>query len=355
MLHFFCLKNRRLLNLFIILLLYQIQGCALPPLNVSDSPSVYVNGVGQGSSQRLALQEAFRDAIQKSLGVLVVSNITLDREILSKDKFDEYSSGFIERYSTNSVSVNDFGQYEISIDALVSSSKLSKTLVNSTSVSSTSSVSGEEIDAQVYSRLKSRIQEDAFLRNIGSQYLSNAFQIKFGAMGAVIDKNRSPYIEVPYSLSWNDDFIESMIETVKFVSEDNCLILGSGFPRCDYDLRFVTSKYYLDRLRGYKLSDFNQKNYLLKQFVPKVFLKITAYDSDRNPKFSSCTPIDISQGLFDRKSGTISEPLLSFNDDALTVYDRKIVSQVPLYLSNNIELNNLSIIDGKIAISCGNR
>ena len=90
---------------------------------------ITISSTGTGRTREEATQNALKEAVQKGVGVLVISDLTITDQNKVSDKLINYSSGFVKEYKTEDCSGND-KKYTCKITAKISPWNFKKNLVN---------------------------------------------------------------------------------------------------------------------------------------------------------------------------------------------------------------------------------
>lgn len=182
----------------------------------SVAESNYIRTTGEGSSFEQAKQNAFNEAVQIKVGTIVLS----EREHLNNktitDEVIVHSAGFVDDFKLIGT-INYNGKYRVTVDVLVSESKLTNQIL---SVGKSSNyVDGGRIGAQYQTYLEQKRTGDQVLNNLLRNYPSKAYTIKQAPYIVTIDRNRNALLTVPFELSWNYEFIKSLNETMNVLQD----------------------------------------------------------------------------------------------------------------------------------------
>lgn len=181
---------------------------------VADSN--YIRTSGEGSSFEQAKQNAFTEAVQIKVGTIVLS----EREHLNNktitDQVIVHSAGFVDDFKIVG-SINNNGRYRVTVDVLVSESKLTNQIL---SVGKSSEyVDGGRIGAQYQTYLDQKRTGDQILNRLLRDYPKRAYTIKQFPHTLTIDYKRNALLTVPFELSWNYEFIKAFNETMNVLQD----------------------------------------------------------------------------------------------------------------------------------------
>ena len=96
--------------------------------SAQDAEIVRVRGKGTGADRADALKDAYRDAIERAVGMYVDAKQAVENEELVEDKILTQSNAYIEKYDVVKEKKRSNGLVEIQIDAEVKKSALAKKL-----------------------------------------------------------------------------------------------------------------------------------------------------------------------------------------------------------------------------------
>ena len=178
----------------------------------------YITVTGEGSSLAEAKENAFREAIQIKIGTIVLSGRESTLEKIKRDDISVYSAGYVTDYKT--LLVNNLGnKVVVTLDVLVTESKLIDQTLNTGKTAKV--INGDQSLVSINTFLKQKKQADSLLASVMTTYPKNAYTLKQGTHKILTDMYRNVIIEVPYSLEWNGDFVNSFSNAMTAVSDTN--------------------------------------------------------------------------------------------------------------------------------------
>lgn len=327
-----------------------VSGCTSIPTNLSNTstPPIYVTSKGIGSDRDRALKDSFNNAISKSVGVLIDSRSTLENGKITKDLINEYSGGFISSYEVTNESRTKEGMYAIEISATVSSTKLYNRILELNQTKSRSTTSADQAFAQISTNIKSRSNGDKFLISIANDFPSNALNVRFPTSNIVIDENRNVSLHATYEISWKPYYLESLVETLNYVSASKCFLgLGKNLS-CRYDVRVINGILSSDTLFGYVLQDNLQLNVLNNKFKDSVGIELRFYDVNNNIVGYTCVNVPLEPNNDTKTSLSLVEnyngPIIIRNNSVKGLLVQKIANQEVL--------KKYKIVEKSLVLSC---
>lgn len=237
-----------------ILLVLALAGCA------TTSVSNFVRVTGQGNTFDEAKQSAFATAVEYRVGSLIVSERESKNERLTKEEIYVYSAGFVDDYKIiNQQKIGN--QIILTVDVKVSDHKISQRIIGK--AKSSQVFLGEKHQAQIDTYFKERINGDKVLQTVLNDYPIRAFNIVQQPHTIQIDSKRNILIGVPYSISWNFNYIVSLRSILSTLEEGKPRLLTSSpgnviihakDPK-DYVLGSRTIHRFIDTTRVDKIKD----------------------------------------------------------------------------------------------------
>ena len=171
---------------------------------------------GQGATFEEAKLNAFRTAIEFTVGSVVTTERESNNYKLVKDEILVYSAGYITDYKI----INTFksgNQVQVIVDVQVSSSKLSDRILGLGK-----EVKNFETDKhgnQYRTYLYGKSNGDKLLMQVLNDYPTKAFIITQGVHQLKVDAYRNGIIEIPLELKWNYNFITSFNEALNILQD----------------------------------------------------------------------------------------------------------------------------------------
>ncbi len=205
--------------LIALLLAGVLAGCATqdPGTNKTQSP---IRSTGVGVTLNDAKEQAFKQAIENRIGVLVLNDREIQSYRLLKDEILTYSAGYIDDY--NIVSQERVSKkWIVTADIWVSSSKLTGRIISS--ASSDGRINGKKASDRFNSFVKQKEQADRLTEKVLSGFPENALIPKYKHTELKFDHNRNAQLLVHLQTSWNKGYLTSLKELLNLVQDG-----GSG-------------------------------------------------------------------------------------------------------------------------------
>lgn len=269
--------------------------CSTLGTSQGSTPSLFVEVSGYGRNRNSALQDAFKNAIQKTYGVLITTQSRVDNDRLTKDVINEYSSAIINKYDLLSEGKDSANGYRVSIAALVSSSKLLDYMLANTKQQGPKKADGSQIYAQISTALRSKQQGDRLLESILTDFPKPALKASLGRLSSRIDQDRQVFLRIPYKIEWNSTYLESLRQITEYISVKKCPVATEDQYNCQYDVVFLGGSYSWSSRVGYKLADNIQADTFRSQIKPTIGLNVEFLDKSGTTLDKACVNLNLTQ------------------------------------------------------------
>lgn len=351
----YLIRNMIVLMGFVWVLL----GCAQKKTNPNWNSELesLIDAKGVGSDRNSALNDAFRDAIQRSAGVAINSEIVLSNGKIENDLIQEYSGAYISGYSVSSEGYTPSGLYSIDIDAKVSSLKAPARVLDLNKSKAAIEADGEQPYAQISTILKSRSQGDAYFSNMLSIYPTGAIKISMISVQPQITESRDVGLKLKAELKWSETFFKGLQESIDLISKKSCSFDRAQYPTCSYDIAFLK-----DGVLGvasgnaYKLTDAFQEKILTK-LDPRVGISFRFYNVDGDLVTESCLPYDLTKGECNKNTYTCRQSQLmtvygGYQKGGIELIDQIHSNSWVIPFKQTEDVRNLKKIEASLLTSC---
>ena len=174
-----------------------------------------VDSSGTGETREKAIQNALIAAVQEAIGVLIVSDVTVESNRIVRDIAATYSSGVVKSYKVKNCASTDRIQCDIS--AVVSPFAFRKTLLASGSVTK---IDGESLYGQYVTSKNAILQRYRLTEYFFSRIRAQGLQlrlVRFEVQPSTI--NKVP-IYIEYDIRFDPEFKKSIIELLNKLQRD---------------------------------------------------------------------------------------------------------------------------------------
>lgn len=239
-----------------------------------------------------ARSEGFKLAVGQALGMLIVSETEIKNQTLIRNEVIQYSSGYIHDFKIlNESSVGNMTR--LVMDVWVTESKIADRLLNISKAEAT--IDGEKSSIQYQSNLNQLISGDRLLELVLNDFPHKSFDIKVGK-SIVSMPERNIKIQVPISISWNKNYISSLIEILEKTRQGNT-------ANTYRNSRWVSVVRYKNKSDWFmSIAAFSDKTKLnlLESYLIKSnpMIKLTIKDVNNNSILHSCFQYDGLSGSY---------------------------------------------------------
>ena len=179
----------------------------------SSSESVKKNSpirsIGTGSSPEAAKDAAFRKAIEKRVGILVVGERAIADYKLIKDEILSYSAGYVDDFRiVEQKKVGD--SWRVTADVWISSSRITNRIFKA--ANERQELPGTRAAESFDSFIAQRRQADRLLGKLLAGFPKDALLIKFEGTQVEFDSERNALMTVRYNLTWNQNYLIALAE-----------------------------------------------------------------------------------------------------------------------------------------------
>jgi hypothetical protein len=289
----------------ILLLLFSTSVSAGLVKTGGHRPTVKVTVEAHGNSFESAKQSAFAQAIQQTVGEVLISDQESSGARLIKDFIGGYSAGYINDYEILSQS-QDGDDWTVKLTAEVASSKIAERMM--LSGNETLKINGEHIRDSLQSQLEQRESGDRLLAEVISSYPYHALIVNSGKTDFALSQYRQGYIDVPYEIHWSRFWLAAFNEAVSTVAVDgkNCsgLTMSIFNTSCDSEAHMKvvlkSTDDYFPQVNSYYFADLQTAGMITSEFKPDIGrqhigLQVDLVDAGGLVVDSRCAKIDTSQ------------------------------------------------------------
>lgn len=175
-----------------------------------------IRATGLGSTFEEAKENAFKQAIENRIGVLVLSDREVQSYKLLKDEILTYSAGYVDDYTI--ISQDKAGKkWFVTIDVWVSSSKLTSRIISSKE--SDGRLNGKKASDSFTSFVKQKQQADRLTIKVLSGFPDAALVAKFDRTELKFDSNRNAQILIYFETNWNRGYLDSLMELLSLIQD----------------------------------------------------------------------------------------------------------------------------------------
>jgi hypothetical protein len=205
----------RLLCLFLGVLLSTLAWADLPRTG-GNHPTVMIEKQCEGHSIEAAKKSCFQSAIEQVVGQIIVSDLEVSGDMITKDNIARYSSGYIDDYLIYERRQDENGWWHLKMKISIASSKIAQRKTSRAEHSYY--VDGGSAMDSMESQIEQRNRGDALIGQVLSSYPENAYVINSGQTEFKVSNLRQAYVDVPYSITMSRPWVEALNEALDLVA-----------------------------------------------------------------------------------------------------------------------------------------
>ncbi len=184
---------------------------------LQDNKRVYfIKVVGEGNSTEEAKMNGFRLAVEQAVGTLILSETEAQNGRIKRDEIISYASGFVDQFTVIGAEHHN-GRYRVTMEVWVGESGIARRLLNESVGQGT--MDGQRISVQVSTIQQERQTGDRVVETVLLDFPKRAFDVEVEKTKIDFQARTTVQIVVPYTISWNSDYVASLTEAVKRTSQ----------------------------------------------------------------------------------------------------------------------------------------
>lgn len=176
----------------------------------------FVRTNGEGHTFEQAKHNAFNNAMEQHLGVVIASERESQGEHLARNEILAYSAGYVDEYIVITQRVSN-GRVYVELDVKISSNRISDRILSSSK--SNKGFNGVGHDNQYRTYLNNKENGDNILQRVLNDYPKHAYNIKQENYVIKVDTYRNLTLVVPYEIGWNNNYLMSLNDALKVLED----------------------------------------------------------------------------------------------------------------------------------------
>jgi hypothetical protein len=177
-----------------------------------------IRSLGVGSTEDAALKHAFQRAIESKVGTLVLNELEVKQDSITKDEIFNYSSAYVDKFELVSKESRS-GQYLVEVDVWVAESKLANRILHKNN--SNTDINGFRLSHQHQTYIETKQQGDKLIAKALEHYPNRAFDIVVKDSSFKYDSRRRLHYSANLSVKWSKGFVDALYETLERLEDSN--------------------------------------------------------------------------------------------------------------------------------------
>jgi hypothetical protein len=300
-----------------------------------DTSRFYVVEVeASGSSPEIARKDAFKLAVSKALGSLIVAEREIKDNTIIRDEFLNYSSGYVEDYEVQS-EMFDGVSHKVRMKIWVSEARIADRV--RASGASASTIDGRKVANKLETYKEQILVSDRLIESLLKDFPDKTFEVVMGSYSTRI-VNRRMEIVIPYKIQWDQSYIDAL--------EDALLRTREGSDPLDWKFARLPSVIAIKKKNSWfksfsAYSDHTKEALFHKYFVEsRPHLLFSIYGRNNSLIFMQCYE-------FPQISGYLDAPqffAVNTSDSSFAIFGDFEYRNEAVYITN-FDSHNLSEID----------
>ena len=200
-----------------------------------------VTSSGTGKTREEAINNALLSGIQESIGVLVVSDLTVENDRIVRNLVAQYSSCVVNKYEVKScVGINPT---TCTVTAKVSPWNFQRKLMGD---SNTIKVNGNDLQAQHMSARHVLIQRQKLTKYYLSQIQQSGLEVKIKEVKVLPSLSENASVLIDYEVRWVPEFKKSIISFLEKLEKDTD---GQNTTNNQVYIQWASSGFFENRVR----------------------------------------------------------------------------------------------------------
>ena len=180
--------------------------------NVPREMSVKVTGVGD--TQQIAIENALNNAVQKAVGVLILSEQSVSNDTVVRNLVAQYSSGVVNSYTITSCGGSPVA---CEITAKVSPIKFMRKLQGD---SNTVEVNGDDLFARHLTTKNALLQREKVTKYYLQHIRQSGLEVKVRHIDMLPDAGDRVALNIAYEIVWEQQFKNELIGFLRRLQRD---------------------------------------------------------------------------------------------------------------------------------------
>jgi hypothetical protein len=205
-----------------------------------NHPTVTIEKQCEGYSVEEAKRSCFSSAIEQVVGQVIVSDLEVSGDRITKDTVARYSAGYVDDYVIKKQQQDDHGWWRLEMSITIASSKIAERKISRAEHSGY--VDGVGAIDSIESQLEQRDRGDQLISHVLASYPENAYIINSGKTEFKISNLRQSYVDIPYSIKMSRPWLDALNEALGLVAVDESKCNSLSIAVADSIKKSRTSK-----------------------------------------------------------------------------------------------------------------
>ena len=250
----------------------------------------YIEVAGEGTTVEESKLNGFRLAVEQAVGSIIASETEVNNSRITRDEIISYASGYVDHFTIVSQEPSPVG-YRTVMKVWIKRSSISSRLLHKSETPA--EINGDKAAVTLASLQYERAQGDRLVDAVVNDFYRLGLNIQSKEPSVTLDNARNGVIVVPFVITWNDAYVDSLYETLKATAQDRrAEVCMNVIKPCDREpFVTVTRKFGFDRKVAF--SDTRKVDKILSTMVEtRPTVKMTIYTPDNRVFYHGCYNLD---------------------------------------------------------------
>jgi hypothetical protein len=225
---------RRLLAIFLVLLATASQAEVITGAMILQLPvgailqagqwifsggekTYYIEVLGVGKTPEEARLNGFRLAVEQAVGSIIASETEVVNNRIARDEVISYASGYVSKYEILWQGQDNVYGYKTQLKVWIKRSIIANRLLHESKVAG--DLEGAKASVSLSTIQYERSQGDRLVGVVLNDFYRRAMDIELKPAQVKLDNNRNGILTIPFRLSWNKDYLNSLYEAYKTTAQ----------------------------------------------------------------------------------------------------------------------------------------
>jgi len=177
----------------------------------------YIEVVGVGRTVEESKLNGFRLAVEQAIGSVVASETEVLNNRIVRDEIISYASGYVSKFVIVSQASSD-NMYKTQMKVYIKRSTIANRLLHESRVAG--DLEGDKSSVNLASIQYERQQGDRLVNIVLNDFYRRGMTIELKPAQVRFDNNRNGVLTIPFRLSWNKDYLDSLTEAYRATAQD---------------------------------------------------------------------------------------------------------------------------------------
>jgi hypothetical protein len=188
----------------------------------------YIEVLGVGKTPDEARLNGFRLAVEQAIGSMIASETEVVDNKIARDEVISYASGYISKYEILWQGKDNVYGYKSQMKVWIKRSIIANRLLHESKVAG--DLEGTKASASLASIQYERSQGDRLVGVVLNDFYRRGMNIDLKPAQVKFDNNRNGVLVIPFRLSWNQQYLASLLEAYRATAQDTQV--GKCFMNC---------------------------------------------------------------------------------------------------------------------------